>query len=149
MEDTEKHFNCTLPIQLRFSDTDMLGHVSNTVYQQLYDCGKVNYFDIVLGNHDWENTALVLASLNSNFIIPIYLADSISVQTRTSEIGTKSITLEQQLIDNETGEIKSNCRAILVCFSQKLKTSVEIPQEWKDKIQLFDKQVYIKPKKAE
>ena len=137
-------FNNVLPLQLRFSDTDMLGHVSNTVYQQLYDCGKVHYFDTVLGNHDWENSAFVLASLTTNFLVPIFLGNSISVLTRTSEIGTKSIILEQQLIDNETGEVKSNCRAILVCFSQKLNSSVEISQEWKEKVQLYDKQVVIR-----
>jgi acyl-CoA thioester hydrolase len=147
MDDLQIQFNNTLPIQLRFSDTDMLGHVSNTVYQQLYDCGKVAYFDTVLGDHDWESTAFVLASLTSNFIIPIYLADSISVQTRVSEIGTKSITFEQQLIDNVTGEIKSNCRAILVCLDQKTNTSIEISQDWKNKLQQYDKQAVIRPKK--
>jgi acyl-CoA thioester hydrolase len=69
------------------------------------------------------------------------------VQTRVSEIGTKSITFEQQLIDNVTGEIKSNCRAILVCLDQKTNTSIEISQDWKNKLQQYDKQAIIRPKK--
>jgi acyl-CoA thioester hydrolase len=138
------NFKHVIPIQIRFSDTDMIGHVNNTAFQQFYDNGKIRYFNAVLGKHDWENTALVLVSLTINFMGQLYLESNISVRTRTIEIGNKSLILEQQIVDNNSGEIKSVCKATLVCFSQKLNESVQIPSEWIEKICVYDKGVKMK-----
>jgi acyl-CoA thioester hydrolase len=137
-------FKHVIPIQIRFSDTDMLGHVNNTAFQQFYDNGKVRYFNTVLGKHDWENSALVLVSLTINFMGQLYLDSNISVKTRTIEIGNKSLILEQQIVDNISGEIRSSCKATLVCFSQKLNESVQIPSEWTEKICAYDKSAKMK-----
>jgi acyl-CoA thioester hydrolase len=36
------------PIQIRFNDIDKLNHVTNSVYQQYFDLGKMDYFNDVL-----------------------------------------------------------------------------------------------------
>ena len=40
METTSPAFRHTLPLQLRFNDIDLLGHVNNSVYFSFYDAGK-------------------------------------------------------------------------------------------------------------
>ena len=48
MEPTETPiFHHTLPLQLRFNDVDLLGHVNNSVYFAFYDLGKSRYFEAV------------------------------------------------------------------------------------------------------
>ena len=50
-----------LPIQLRFNDIDVIGHVNNTVYFNFYDLGKTAYFEEVRGEHiDWSSTDIVV-----------------------------------------------------------------------------------------
>ena len=39
METTSPAFRHTLPLQLRFNDIDLLGHVNNSVYFSFYDLG--------------------------------------------------------------------------------------------------------------
>lgn len=34
----------TLPLQLRFNDVDMMGHVNNAVIMEFFDLGKSSYF---------------------------------------------------------------------------------------------------------
>ena len=34
----------TLPLQLRFNDVDMMGHVNNAVIMEFFDLGKSHYF---------------------------------------------------------------------------------------------------------
>ena len=53
--DNEPVFKSILPIQVRFNDVDIMGHVSNTVYQSYYDSGKVDYFDKVMPDMDFVN----------------------------------------------------------------------------------------------
>ena len=45
METTSPAFRHTLPLQLRFNDIDLLGHVNNSVYFSFYDLGKARYFE--------------------------------------------------------------------------------------------------------
>jgi len=44
-----------IPVEIRFNDIDILGHVNNTVYFSFYDTGKAWYFkDIVDWDIDWR-----------------------------------------------------------------------------------------------
>ena len=53
-------FHCELPVQLRFSDLDTLGHVNNSVYLNLFDLGKSIYFEQAAGERqDWNNVNVV------------------------------------------------------------------------------------------
>ena len=58
-------FHHRQPVQLRFNDIDMLGHLNNSVYIQLMDLGKANYFhQFIDGRLDHDNIAIVVANIN-------------------------------------------------------------------------------------
>ena len=48
---------------------------------------------------------LVIANVNANFLLPIYMQDKVSVQTTTLAIGNKSLKLLQRIVD-AGGEVK-------------------------------------------
>lgn len=74
-------FKNIIPIQVRFSDVDMMGHVSNTVYQNYYDSGKMNYFLEVIPDMDFVNIGVVGASVKIDYYKPIYMNTRILVKT--------------------------------------------------------------------
>ncbi len=127
-------------IQVRFSDIDMLGHASNTVYQTYYDYGKLNYFDTVFGEIIWEELAIVGASIKIDYLKPIYLKTRIDVKTRVSHIGNKSITFEHCIVDRDNGDIMSTCTAVLVCYAPKLHQSIPVPPQWRENILAYEGQ---------
>jgi len=137
-------FNSIIPIQVRFSDVDMLGHVSNTVYQNYYDAGKLHYFDEVLPEMDFINIGVVGASIKIDYLIPIFMKTRILVETHVTHIGTKSITMEHLLVEEHTGDVLSTCHVVLVCYDIKGQKSIPVPQNWKEQIRLYDKDVIIK-----
>jgi acyl-CoA thioester hydrolase len=134
-------FRNILPIQVRFSDVDIMGHVSNTIYQNYFDSGKLSYFDTVLPDMDFKNIAVVGASVKIDYFRPIFMKTPILVETRVSALGHKSITMEHRLIDESTQELLSFCTAILVCFSVKEQFAVPIPSHWKQQIMEYDTDV--------
>lgn len=134
----------SLPIQVRFSDVDVMGHVSNTIYQNYYDSGKINYFSEVVPDMDFVTLGMVGASIKIDFLKPIFMKTKILVKTRVSLIGTKSLTMEHCLVDKTTGEILSTCTAVLVCYSIKENTSIAIPENWKRNILAYDEGVLVK-----
>ena len=137
-------FKNVLSIQVRFSDVDIMGHVSNTVYQNYYDSGKVHYFDEVLPDLDFKNIGVVGASVKIEYIKPIFMKTKILVETRVSILGHKSMTLEHNLLDEFGCQVLSTCTAVLVCFDIKQQLSISIPEHWKRNIREYDKDVVLK-----
>ena len=137
-------FKNILPIQVRFSDVDIMGHVSNTVYQNYYDSGKVNYFDQVMPDMDFVNIGVVGASVKIDYLKPIFMKTRILVETRVAVLGKKSITMEHCLVDEHTGETLSTCEAVLVCYSIKEQLSIPVPEKWRKNILEYDENVLLK-----
>jgi acyl-CoA thioester hydrolase len=137
-------FKSILPIQVRFSDVDIMGHVSNTVYQNYYDSGKVDYFDMVMPDMDFVNIGVVGASVKIDYLKPIFMKTRILVETRVSVLGNKSLTMEHCLVDEHTNEVLSTCTAVLVCYSIKEMISIPIPGHWRKNILAFDQDVIVK-----
>ncbi len=127
-------FKHTLPIQLRFNDVDKFGHVNNSVYFTFYDLGKTTYIADIMRLYKLEDqtTAIVVVNINANFLAPVYANEHVAVQTATLEVGYKSFTLFQQLIDTDTKEVKCTCSSVMVAFDVKSQQGVPISSEWKE-----------------
>ena len=132
-------FYCTLPVQLRFNDIDMLGHLNNNCYFQIFDLGKNNYFSRVKeGYVEWTRPPLMIVNLTCNFLAQTRFTEPVAVQTQTVSIGEKSVTMMQQIINSDTGEVKCVCQTILVYFDHDAGATAAIPQQWRDDLSAFE-----------
>lgn len=130
----EPVFRFSLPIQVRFNDVDIMGHVSNTVYQNYYDAGKMDYFDNLLDGLNYRELGVVGASIRIDYLRPIFMKDNIYVETRISVLGVKSFTMEHRLVNMVTGELLSTCTAVIVCYDAIQKKSIPMPEVWRQNI---------------
>ena len=132
-------FRNRIPLQLRFSDVDVLGHVNNTVYMAFYDTGKAAYMTEVLGRKiSWKEVDTVIANINCAFIAPIFYGEKIEVLTACTAIHDKSFKLLQMIMESDSGQVKSICETVMVSFDVKTQTSVHLSDEWKAKLQAFE-----------
>ena len=61
------------PVQMRFTDIDMLGHLNNNVYLTFMDLAKVEYFAAVLPEGmDWRSINAVVVHIACDFYAPSY-----------------------------------------------------------------------------
>ena len=130
----EPRYSFQLPIQVRFNDVDIMGHVSNTVYQNYYDAGKTLYFDHILPDLDYFSIGVVGASVKMDYLKPIFMRDEVYVESRVSVLGTKSFTMDHRLIKIKTLEVMSTCSMVVVCYDVQNKRSREIPEQWRTNI---------------
>lgn len=134
------HFPLSLPVQIRFNDIDPFGHVNNATYQEYFDLGRVQYFrQIFNGDLFTKEMALVIASINTNFLDAVRLHDQIEVHTKIDEIGNKSLKMLQHVIDTRTGELKATCLSVMVCFRTSDHQTQMIPDAWREKFIAFEK----------
>ena len=145
MEEIEFHH--TLPIQLRFNDVDKFGHVNNTVYFSFYDLGKTEYFASVCKNVNWEKTGIVVVHIEADFVQQIFAEDRIAVQTAVSEIGTKSFSLTQRVVDTLTMETKCICKSVMVTYDLEKHISMPLTEDWIEAICTYEGKDLRKKKK--
>lgn len=145
MEESNRSFKHFSPVQIRFNDIDILGHVNNAVHQYYFDIARLDYFrDVFKESVDWKEEALVLASITVDYVQPILIDDSIEVCTCINHIGNKSIRMMQEIVDRETREVKSSSRSVLVAYHNRLMSAIPVPERWKEKIREFEKQEDVK-----
>ena len=145
MENKEIKFIHEKNIQLRFNDFDMLGHVNNAVYQHYFDLARMNYFKEVIGEElDWADFSIIMASINIEYKNSIKMNEPISIRSRISVIGEKSITMIQEVYNSKSKELKAMNTATMVGFSAKSRQSSKIPGSWKENIFNYEDQVKFK-----
>lgn len=135
------YFHIT-PIQIRFNDIDKLGHVNNSVYQQYFDLGRVEYFNhVLIEDMDWEVEGLILASISIDYLKPIEIHEKIFARTKIYHIGNKSIKMCQELYNDATGEIHATSKSIMVGYSNNTKSTLVVAERWRRQIATFEKDI--------
>ena len=133
-----------MPAQIRFCDVDQFGHVNNSVYFALYDLAKTTYVKDVLGDSvDWRRMGIVVANINANFLLPVFFDDKIKIETATVHLGNKSFTLLQRAVTEDTGEVKCECKTVMVMFDLKEKQPMQIPDEFKAIIREYENNSFL------
>lgn len=136
-------FHHYMPLQIRFTDIDMLGHLNNSIYVNFFDMGKTAYFSTILGGPlDWDTIALVIVNINCSFYTPSYYDSQLEVYTKTVAIGQKSVTMEQRIIDTRTGETHASCTTTLAGFDIKNRCGMPVNDEWRRMISEFENQTF-------
>ena len=126
-------------LQLRFNDIDMVGHLNNAIYLQLMDLGKARYFRTAVSEDiDWQNVPAVIVNINCNFYSPTYLYEKIICLTATTRISERSITLEQRIVNPETGDVKCIATCVMAGFDAKTAKGAPLDPVWAEAIRCFE-----------
>lgn len=120
-----------LPVQLRFNDIDMFGHLNNTVYVQLLDQGKYEYFrQFMNGPFGSTPTAPVIANINVDYLEPAHMDDKLTVATAVTAIADTSMTL-QQVIEDDKSNVKCRAKTVMVNIDLRKGVPVTVDGRWR------------------
>ena len=118
---------------VRFSDLDCRGHVNNAVYASYVEDARLEWYRVT-GAHDEPEPMeyavdMVLGRLEIDFRGEIRGSGAtVVVGTRAGRIGTKSATLEHQLVVE--GRVVADAKSVLVGFDYERGVSAAIPERW-------------------
>ncbi len=140
---TAVRFRHHIPLQMRFIDIDMLGHLNNSVYFTFMDMAKSRYFQAVLGDKlDFSRFGVVIVNINCDFFAQTFYNDTIECETAVVAIGEKSLTIEQRIFSPDSGEVKCHCRTIMAGIDVKAKTSAPITDEWRKALEEYEERSF-------
>ncbi len=129
-------FQATVDVQVRFRDTDALGHVNNAVYLSWMELGRMAFTDAVLPQIDWTKIGFILAHVSIDYMEPVFLGDKVKVYMRAGKIGGKSVVLECLITKTDKKGERPTAKGtnIIVAFDYTKNVSVPIPEDWKEAI---------------
>lgn len=133
-----------VPVQIRFNDIDLFGHLNNSVYLQFMDLAKMRYFSQFMegGKFSAEDMELVVVNINCNFYSPTYINEELEVLTATASISNKSLTLEQRVVNKTTGDVKCVCHTIMACFDPRTMASAPVSDIWRERLSGFEQRQF-------
>lgn len=138
-----KDFQHLTPVQVRFKDIDKQGHVNNANHHTYVETARISYFAQVLGTDvDWDETGLLLARVEMDYLEPIFLEDKVEVYTRVSRLGKKSFDMQNIIVKNNGTEIRECAisKSVIVCYNYHKKETIEVPAVWRNNFIKFEKQ---------
>ena len=132
-------FKQKTPVQIRFKDIDMMGHVNNANYITYFELARLTYFEALKDEGvriDWVNAGVILAKIEMEYKQPILLEDKAFVYTWVSRIGSKSFDMVCSIVKVVNGvEVEAaKGLAVIVCFNYKTNETIAIPELWKAKM---------------
>lgn len=113
-------------IQVRFSDLDFLGHVSNSVYAQYFDLARIDFFTEVEKLSSAPHN--VVASVKMDMLREIRFDHDVVVDTWCSHVGTKSMTIEHHIYAD--GQCATTSSSVIVGFDRKTRAAIALPEDW-------------------
>lgn len=133
VEEWQKGFSFYSEMVVRFSETDLFGHLNNTVPFVYFEQARVEfmqYYDILVPttkgfNHDYIP---VVADLQCDFVQQVYFSERIKVYTKLAHVGKSSMDFHYMGC-NDKGELCFTGRGALVQFSQAEQKSMPFSEE--------------------
>jgi acyl-CoA thioester hydrolase len=109
---------------IRFSETDMLGHVNNTVFGIYFEIGRSTYFRDQ-GFYNQDQVSLVIVKGEIHFSGMIYWPGKVEIGTRVAGLGNSSFTVHQILRQDD--RIVGRAMSTMVVIDPVTNKSTPIP----------------------
>ncbi|GIK40622.1 MAG: acyl-CoA thioesterase [Chloroflexi bacterium] len=137
------NFRHLTPIEVRFRDLDVFGHVNNGVIFTYIETARIRYLiDVGVRSPQvgWNDLAFILAHINCDFRKPIFYGQRVEVGSRIVEIKRSSLRLAHRV--EADGELAAEGDGVLVHFDYVTQSSMPISPEMRAKLEAFERATF-------
>ena len=136
-----------LRVEVRFGDTDAMGHTNNSRFLTYCESARIAYWETVTGEPfalatHGQQESMILAEIRVTFRAQAFFGDVLTVESRVARIGRTSFTLEHRI----TAQASANGPARLVAVAEGVQVLFDyesdrprvIPDELVARIEAFE-----------
>ena len=116
----------TMELQPRFSETDALGHINNTVVPVWFESARTKVFEIFNPEQNLTQWNLIIAKVEINYLAQISYQSPVEIKTHISKIGNSSFNVLQEVHQNRQRVAWGEC--VMVKFDYKSSKAVAIDE---------------------
>ncbi|MEC5422007.1 thioesterase family protein [Virgibacillus sp. C22-A2] len=135
LEKWRSEFSFSIPIKIRFSETDMFGHVNNVSPFIYFEEARIEFLKSVNLFGDLESTEgiPIVADLQCDFLQQMYFNNNLNLFVKANHVGNTSIDLHYMGL-NAKDEITITGRGRLVYVNPKTGKPVSLNKSMKEKL---------------
>jgi|SRR5690625_2534384 len=136
IEQWRSEFQFSIPVYIRFSETDMIGHMNNVSPFIYFEEARIKFLKSLglFSEGDYAQGVPVVADMQCNYLKQMYFGENINMYVKAQHVGTTSIDFHYMAI-NEKDEITLTGRGRLVFVEQESGKPVPLKDEIKRKLQ--------------
>lgn len=135
IKEWSSEFSFKHEIKVRFSETDMFGHLNNTVPFTYFEEARIEYFNSMGFMSDWssaESDAIpVVADLQCDYIQQVYFNDLLTIHVKAARVGNSSVDIHY-LGTKDDGTVCLTGRGTVVQVSKATGKPVPLAEEMKE-----------------
>lgn len=124
----------SMKVTPRFSETDGLGHINNTVVPVWFEAAREPIFQVFNPDMDLTKWNLIIAKVEVNYLAQIHYPAELEIKTYISKLGNSSMTVLQEVHQSDKKVAWGEC--VMVKFDYKLNSSVAMTELEKETLSL-------------
>ncbi|MBJ9955101.1 MULTISPECIES: thioesterase family protein [unclassified Acinetobacter] len=126
------------PIQTRWADNDIYGHVNNVTYYSYFDTAA-NALLIQKAGFDIHHSSIIGLVVNSScdFFQELTYPEIIEVGVAISKIGNASLTYDLAIFKQGHDQASAQGQFVHVFVSRNTKKSTPVPQDMRDALEIY------------
>ena len=138
-------FGHRVDVEVRFADTDAMGHVNNAVYLTYCEIARIRYWTDVTGEpvaagHEGAES-LILAEARITYRAPVFHTETVTIETRATHIGRSSFLLEHRLTargSSGTSRLAATSDSVMVRYDYQADRPAPLSDAVIDAIEAFE-----------
>jgi acyl-CoA thioester hydrolase len=138
----ESEFDFCHQVKVRFSETDMFGHLNNTVPFTYFEEARIEFFKNKGLIQDWANgyqeTIMVVADLQCDYLKQVFFDEQLDIYVKANRIGNSSADLHY-MAKNRKGDICFVGRGTVVQISKDTGKGVSWTEELRNMMKANNK----------
>jgi len=134
-------FKFYYPIKVRFSETDLQGHVFFGHYLTYFDVALMEYLAALGFNYQQTlelGMDMVYAEALCRYKAPAYVEETLHVYARVAEIGNSSLRFEFSVHGANSDRLVATGHIVAVAIDAKTKRKIRVPEPLRKAIRAFE-----------
>jgi acyl-CoA thioester hydrolase len=118
-------------VEVRFADTDAMGHVNNAVYLTFVEAARVGWWMATTGEalerDAGRSEGLILGEIEVAFRSPVFFGETVVIETRAERFGRTSLVVVHRLTASQPAgpaRLVATCRSVIVRYDYVTETPV-------------------------
>jgi acyl-CoA thioester hydrolase len=131
-------FPVTCPIEIRFRDTDAMGHVNNAVYATYTEVARQAYWRALTQSPDYKRVPFILARIELDFRSPAFVGETLEVGIRADWIGGRSFAFRYAIRDRATRRLVAQALTVMAVYDYESERTYPFPPELRVQMDAFE-----------
>jgi len=121
-------FRVWADIEVRFRDTDAMGHVNNAVFLTYLEVARQTYWQRVDPGRSYDRVPFILAHAGIDFRRPVTLNDAPRVYVTVLWVGKSSFAMRYVVRARDRDVLFADAETVMVTFDYEADRSIPVPE---------------------